>query len=188
MVRTKTTTKLRYKGKKPQNSKPTKSSGTQGASFTVKEHEERQRARLPIKATGQLAHHARQASQQAAKGRKDAKNRPHHYRLGSVALHEIQRYQNSTELLVRKLPFQRLVREITQEFKPNLHFQANAMMAVQEASKSYLVGLMEDTNFCTMHAKHMTIMPSDMQLACRIHGIKCKLSTASDLCRCPIFG
>ena len=70
------------------------------------------------------------------------------------------------------MPFQRLVREITQDFKPDLHFQANAIMALEEASESYLVGLMEDTNLCSIHTKHVTIMPKDMQLAHQIHGEK----------------
>jgi histone H3 len=58
-------------------------------------------------------------------------------------LREIRRYQKSTELLIRKLPFQRLVREISQEFKPDLRFQSAALLALQEASESYLVGLFE---------------------------------------------
>ena len=73
---------------------------------------------------------------------------------------------------MRKLPFQNLVREIAQDFQPDLHFQTNTIKTLQEASESYLVGLMEDTNLCAIHTKHITIMPKDMQLACRIHGEK----------------
>ena len=69
-----------------------------------------------------------------------------------MALHEIGRYQKTTELLIRKLPFKRLVREIVQDFRSDLHFQANAIMALQEVAKSYLAGLMEDTNLCAIHA------------------------------------
>ncbi len=69
--------------------------------------------------------------------------KPHRYRLGTVALREIRRYQKSTELLIRKLPFQRLVREIAQDFKTDLRFQSFAVMALQEASEAYLVGLFE---------------------------------------------
>lgn len=94
------------------------------------------------------------------------------YRPGTVALREIRRYQKSTELLVRKLPFQRLVREIAQEFKPDLRFQSTAVLALQEATEAYLVGLFEDTNLCAIHAKRVTIMPRDMQLARRIRGDK----------------
>ncbi|EHB13144.1 Histone H3.2 [Heterocephalus glaber] len=85
-------------------------------------------------------------------------------------LREIRRYQKSTELLIRKLPFQRLVREIAQDFKTDLRFQSSAVMALQEASEAYLVGLFEDTNLCAIHAKRVTIMPKDIQLARRIRG------------------
>ncbi|KAI2646821.1 Histone H4 [Labeo rohita] len=75
-----------------------------------------------------------------------------------------------TELLIRKLPFQRLVREIAQDFKTDLRFQSSAVMALQEARKAYLVGLFEDTNLCAIHAKRVTIMPEDIQLARHIRG------------------
>ncbi|KAM9425354.1 histone H3.2-like [Pholidichthys leucotaenia] len=92
-------------------------------------------------------------------------------RPGTVALREICRYQKSTELLIRKLPFQSLVREIAQDFKTDLRFQSSAVMALQEASEAYLVGLFEDTNLCAIYAKRVTtIMPKDIQLACRIRG------------------
>ena len=92
------------------------------------------------------------------------------YRPGTVALREIRRYQKSTDLLIRKLPFQRLVREIAQDFKGDLRFQSAAVLALQEASEAYLVGLFEDTNLCAVHAKRMTIMPKDIPLARRIRG------------------
>uniref|UniRef100_A0A1B0BVK2 Histone H2A/H2B/H3 domain-containing protein n=1 Tax=Glossina palpalis gambiensis TaxID=67801 RepID=A0A1B0BVK2_9MUSC len=76
----------------------------------------------------------------------------------------------TTQLLIRKLPFQRLVREIAQDFKTDLRFQSSAVMALQEASEAYLVGLFEDTNLCAIHAKRVTIMPTDIQLARRIRG------------------
>ena len=104
-----------------------------------------------------------------------------------MALREIRRYQKSTELLIRKLPFQRLVREIAQDFKRDLRFQYAAIGAlqvkiivypkhsslcyvIQEASEAYLVGLFEDTNLCAIHAKRVTIMPKDLQLARRLRG------------------
>ncbi|TKR64428.1 hypothetical protein L596_024960 [Steinernema carpocapsae] len=92
------------------------------------------------------------------------------YRPGTVALREIRRYQKSTELLLRKLPFQRLVREISQDFKTDLRFQSSAVLALQEAAEAFLVGLFEDTNLCAIHAKRVTIMPRDIQLARRIRG------------------
>uniref|UniRef100_A0A8C0UA03 Core Histone H2A/H2B/H3 domain-containing protein n=1 Tax=Cyanistes caeruleus TaxID=156563 RepID=A0A8C0UA03_CYACU len=103
-------------------------------------------------------------------GRAACGSKPHRYRPGTVALREIRRYQKSTELLIRKLPFQRLVREIAQDFKTDLRFQSSAVMALQEASEAYLVGLFEDTNLCAIHAKRVTIMPKDIQLARRIRG------------------
>jgi len=96
--------------------------------------------------------------------------KPHRYRPGTVALREIRKYQKGTELLLRKLPFQRLVREIAQDFKNDLRFQSTAILALQEASEAYLVSLFEDTNLCAIHAKRVTIMPKDMQLARRIRG------------------
>lgn len=96
--------------------------------------------------------------------------RPMRYRPGTVALREIRRYQKTAELLIRKLPFNRLVREVTQDFKTDLRFQAQAIMALQEAAEAYLVGLFDDTNLCAIHAKRVTIMPKDMQLARRIRG------------------
>ena len=98
--------------------------------------------------------------------------KPHRYKPGTVALREIRKYQKSTELLIRKLPFQRVVREIAQNYKSDLRFQSQAILALQEASEAYLVGLFEDTNLCAIHAKRVTIMPKDMQLAKRIRGEK----------------
>ncbi|EGW01180.1 Histone H3.3 [Cricetulus griseus] len=95
---------------------------------------------------------------------------PRCYRPGIVALREIRCYQKSTELLIHKLPFQRLNREIAPDFKTDLRFQSAAIGALQEASEAYLVGLFEDTNLCALHAKRVTIMPKDIQLAHRIRG------------------
>ena len=94
----------------------------------------------------------------------------HRFRPGTVALRMIRKYQKSTELLIRKLPFQRLVREIASDFKTDLRFQSSAVLALQEAAEAYMVGLFEDTNLCAIHAKRVTIMPKDMQLARRIRG------------------
>jgi histone H3 len=104
----------------------------------------------------------------------EGEKKKHRYRPGTVALREIRRYQKSTELLVRKLPFQRLVREIAQEFKNDLRFQGGAIMALQEASESFLVTLFENTNYCAIHAKRCTIMPKDMQLSSRLMGLRVK--------------
>ncbi|KAL3765734.1 hypothetical protein ACHAWU_009702 [Discostella pseudostelligera] len=123
-----------------------------------------------------IAHHSLHRTQLATKAaRKSAPTaggvkKPHRYRPGTVALREIRKYQKSTELLIRKAPFQRLVREIAQDFKTDLRFQSTAVLALQEASEAYLVGLFEDTNLCAIHAKRVTIMPKDIQLARRIRG------------------
>jgi histone H3 len=114
----------------------------------------------------QLATKAARKSAPAVGGVK----KPHRYRPGTVALREIRKYQKTTDLLIRKLPFQRLVREIAQDFKSDLRFQSAAVLALQEASEAYLVGLFEDTNLCAIHAKRVTIMPKDIQLARRIRG------------------
>ncbi|KAG8844656.1 histone H3.1 [Tulasnella sp. 330] len=116
--------------------------------------------------------------QLASKGQKAAKKtpstggvkKPHRYRPGTVALREIRKYQKSTELLIRKLPFQRLVREIAQDFKTDLRFQSSAVMALQEAAEAYLVSLFEDTNLAAIHAKRVTIQPKDLALARRLRG------------------
>ena len=99
--------------------------------------------------------------------------RKHRYRPGTVALREIRRYQKSTDLLIRRLPFQRLVRQVAQdvdrqEEEQSLRFQSSAIGALQEATEAYMVSLFEDTNLCNIHAKRVTIMPKDIQLARRL--------------------
>jgi histone H3 len=98
--------------------------------------------------------------------------KPHRFRPGTVALREIRKYQKSTDLLIRKAPFQRLVREIAADVSKfdDLRFQSTAVLALQEAGEAYLIGLFEDTNLCAFHAKRVTIMPKDIQLARRIRG------------------
>ena len=117
---------------------------------------------------------AKKSGQKAPKG--GVKKR-YRYRPGTVALKQIRQYQKSTELLIRKLPFQRLVREIagdseiiTSPLCGKVRFQSAAIMALQEAAEAYLVGLFEDSNLCAIHAKRVTIMPKDIQLARRIRG------------------
>lgn len=97
-------------------------------------------------------------------------SKPKRFRPSSVALREIRKYQKSTQLLIRKAPFQRLVREIAIDFSDDLRFQGSAIAALQEAAEAYLTALFEDTNLCAIHAKRVTIMPKDMQLARRIRG------------------
>ena len=96
--------------------------------------------------------------------------KPHRYRPGTVALREIRRYQKSTEMLIPKLPFQRLVRECAYDINSDMRFQSTAIMAFQAASEAYLIGIFEDANICAIHAKRVTIMPKDFLLATRIRG------------------
>ncbi|KAL1992885.1 hypothetical protein VTN49DRAFT_3641 [Thermomyces lanuginosus] len=102
--------------------------------------------------------------------------RRHRYKPGTVALKEIRKYQRSYDLLIRKLPFARLVREVALEILPpevgaELRWQSHAILALQEAAEAFLVHLFEDTNLCAIHAKRVTIMQKDIQLARRIRGI-----------------
>ena len=120
--------------------------------------------KVPRKA---LASKAARKSDPAAAGVK----KPHRYRPGTVALRDIRRYQKSTELLFRKLPFQRVVREIVQDFMSDLRFTRLSLLAIQEAAESYIIQMFEDTNLCAIHAKRVTIMPRDIHLAQRIRGV-----------------
>ncbi|KAF9446954.1 histone-fold-containing protein [Macrolepiota fuliginosa MF-IS2] len=104
--------------------------------------------------------------------------KPHRFRPGTVAIREIRKYQKSTDLLLRKLPFSRLVKEIAEDMTTDLNeygdsglrWQSSALLALQEAAEAYLVHLFEDANLCAIHAKRVTIMPKDIQLARRIRG------------------
>jgi len=98
--------------------------------------------------------------------------KPHRYRPGTVALCEIRRFQKSTELLIRKAPFQHVVRKIAQTMFKNkdLRFRSLAVLALHEAAEAYMIGVFEDTNLAALHAKRVTIMPRDILLARRLRG------------------
>ena len=98
--------------------------------------------------------------------------KPHRYRPGTVALREIRRFQKTTDLLIRKAPFQRLVREITQNLFPkkDIRFQSLAVLALHEAAEAYMIGMFEDTNLAALHAKRVTIMPRYILLARCLRG------------------
>ncbi len=111
------------------------------------------------------------ATTAAASTSANSRGQSRRYRPGEKALREIRYYQKHTDLLIRKLPFARLVREIqTYFFRSEYRWQADAMLALQEAAEAHLVGLFEDANLCTIHAKRVTVMPKDIQLARRIRG------------------
>ena len=123
------------------------------------------------KSTGGKAPRKQLATKAARKSSiRSGVKKPHRYRPGTVALREIRKYQKSTNLLIRKLPFQRLVREVAQKLRVDLRFQSTALLALQEAAEAYLISLFEDTNLLAIHAKRVTIMPKDLQLARRVRG------------------
>ncbi|KAF7775997.1 hypothetical protein Agabi119p4_4390 [Agaricus bisporus var. burnettii] len=111
-------------------------------------------------------------------GQHEPGKKKHRFRPGVVALREIRKYQKSTDLLLRKLPFSRLVKEIAEDMTTDLNeygesglrWQSSALLALQEAAEAFLVHLFEDANLCAIHAKRVTIMPRDIQLARRIRG------------------
>ena len=112
------------------------------------------------------------AAAKATKTKGSGTKKPHRYRPGTVALRKIRRHQKGTDLLIKKLPFQRFVRELTQDYRggDGYRYAASAVLAHQEATEAYLVGLFEDTNLCAIHTKRVTIMENDIKLAQRIRG------------------
>ena len=102
--------------------------------------------------------------------KRSSKLRRYRSRPGVVALREIKKLQRSTELIVPRLPFQRLVKEIAGQHDRDLRFSAQGLLALQESAESFMTGLFEDSYMCTIHAKRVTLMPKDVQLARRIRG------------------
>jgi len=102
--------------------------------------------------------------------------KPHRFRPGTVALREIRKYRKSTELLIRKLPFQRLVREVVQQMFGTVsggglqyRFQSTALLALQEAAEDFLVRMFNQVNLIAIHGKRVTIKPTDIMLWKRLH-------------------
>jgi histone H3 len=93
------------------------------------------------------------------------KKKPYRFRPGTVALREIRKYQKSTDLLMRRAPFYRLVREVAQDFKENVRFEAAALNILQEAAESVLIDLFQDAHLLRRHCDKITVMPADLQLA-----------------------
>lgn len=115
------------------------------------------------------AKHAKKAPK-AAGGASSGVKRQHRWRPGTVAVREIRQFQKSTNLLIQKAPFQRLVREVSGAQKEGLKFQGSAILALQEATEAYVVSLLADTNLACIHARRVTIQPKDVQLALRLRG------------------
>ena len=149
---------------------------------------EAQAAEAKYRAAQRHLQQAQQQAQGAAQRQVVAQGgikRPHRYCPGTVALREIRRYQKGTELLIRKAPFQRLVREIMEELplryilpkfrqyhdNEPLRIQSIALLALQEAAEAFMIRFFEDCNECCIHAKHVTIMPKDMFLVQRIQNL-----------------
>ena len=160
-----TSAQQRLKPKKPSAQSVKEAQAELKRILAEKREEERKKA---------AARMAKKGGQRAPKG--GVKKR-YRYRPGTVALKQIRQYQKSTELLIRKLPFQRLVQQIASDSEViksplcgKVRFQSAAIMALQEATEAYLVGLFEDSNLCAIHARRVTIMPKDIQLARRIRG------------------
>ena len=112
---------------------------------------------------------AKVGKKQAAKSASGVK-KTRRYRPGTVALRQIKKAQKGTNMLLRKAPFQRLVRELANNYKEGLRFAGSAVAALQEATESFVVSLLSDTNLCAIHAKRVTIMPRDLHLARRLRG------------------
>jgi histone H3 len=110
---------------------------------------------------------------QAATQKAIAVRKPHRWHPGTVALREIQKFQKYTDLLIRKAPFQSLVKEIVQDLsrKSDMQMQSTALLALQEAAEYFMVDVFSDTNLCAMHGKRITIKAKDMVQACHIQGI-----------------
>lgn len=135
----------------------------------IKPKAEAARRKTPSKGKGVRSPPGRSPGRRGQKAQQP--HRQHRFRPGTVALREIRKYQRSTELLIRKLPFARLCREVTNIFAPEpFRWTAEGLLAMQEATEDFMVHLFEDTNLCAIHAKRVTIMPKDLQLARRIRG------------------
>ena len=96
--------------------------------------------------------------------------RKHRFRPGTVALREIAKYQKGTQMLLRKAPFQRLVRSLATSQKENLRWAASAVAALQEATEAHIISLLGDANLLSLHSKRVTLMSRDIQLARRLRG------------------
>jgi histone H3 len=113
-------------------------------------------------------------AQAAAKKPTIAMRKPYRWHPGTVALREIQKFQKNTDLLIRKAPFQCLVKEILQANSKNsdMRMQSTALLALQEATEYFKVDVLSNTNFVAMQGNQVTIKSKDLALACHIQGIK----------------
>ena len=177
MARTKQTARARAgKAYRVANPLPTKANRQSNDMSDMSEKKEAVKPR--IKFTLRKGEHPeKEPRNQKPKITHDPKKKPHRYRAGTVALREIRRYQHGTELLIRKAPFSRLVREITIEIHRGLEndtgvnrWTSEAQGALQEASEAYITTLLMDSNLVTIHSKRVMLMPNDCCLIMRLHG------------------
>jgi len=111
------------------------------------------------------------ARKDQSKAKAPQQRKKRRFRPGTKALREIRNFQKSTDLLIPRLPFSRLVREIARNASTqDMRFKSSALMALQEACEAFLVQLFEDCVLCSIHARRVTVMPKDMSLARRIRG------------------
>jgi len=109
------------------------------------------------------------AHQSTAKKKK--KSKPRRLRPGTKALREIKKMQKNTNLLIPRLPFHRLVREVQLNFNnETLCWEKRALEALHTAAEQYIIELFEDANLCAIHSRRVTMMVKDIQLARRIRG------------------
>ena len=128
----------------------------------LRRENERRAKRMKVKKKGEGG----EVKQDEERGKKIKKTKQ-----GLKALKEIKKYQNGTEMLIRRLPFQRVVKEIIQKIQGDLRLQSTAIMVLQEVGETFLVGLLEQSNLFVLHAKRVTIMPKGVQLARCIRGM-----------------
>ena len=164
------------KGKKKEEKKKEKNGGRRTgkghSSSKFKKHNMARTKQNPSKKKASKTVRKAPRAKPATKAARVRVVRAHRYRPGTRALMEIRKYQKTQDLLIRRMPFQRLVKEIAQGMFPemDLRFQSTAIACLQEAAEAHLITLFEDTNLIALHCKQVTIQPKDMQLARRIRG------------------
>lgn len=119
-------------------------------------------------ATPQKSKGGKSKSKKTSKSRGEKKTR--HFKPGTVALREVKRYQKTSGFLIASLPFERLVREVAQDFKADLRFSRSAVALIQLITEHYLVGILEESVLVAISAKRVSVQPKDVHLVRRIRG------------------
>ena len=113
---------------------------------------------------------AKKGKKAASGNSKSGMKKSYRWKPGTVALRQVKKLQKSTELLIAKAPFSRLVREVAESGKAGLRFQSSAVAAIQEATEAFVVSLLSDANLTALHANRVTALPRDLQLVRRLRG------------------